>query len=147
MAAMNSSGTVLKYGTASATDTLKIKDTPVIMAKRSSLETTCLSDDARTYIPGIRETAESFDFTANYEASVFEKLNKLTETQCCALQYSDNSGYTWKGKISASVNEAAVDAVLEMTISITPENVPIWVKDVSTATSYGAGDEDESGET
>lgn len=133
--AMNSHGTVLKYGAESATTELKIKDTPVIMAKRSSLETTTLSDDARTYIPGIRETAESFDFTANYDPEVFAVLNALTETQKCALVYSDNSGYTWEGKISASVNEAAVDAVLEMTISITPSTVPVWSKTVSGSTT------------
>lgn len=131
MAAMSAYNTVLKYGADSPTTPIVIKDTPVIMAKRSSLETTTLSDDARCYIPGIRETSESFDFTANYDSEVFATLNGLTATQKCALVYSDGSGYTWDGKISASVNEAAVDAVLEMTISITPESVPVWSKTVS----------------
>ena len=130
--AMSAYNTVLKYGPSSPSTQITIKDTPVIMAKRSSLETTTLSDDARTYIPGLRETAESFDFTANYDAEVFGTLNELTETQKCALIYSDGSGYTWDGKISVSVNEAAVDAVLEMTISITPESVPVWAAKVST---------------
>lgn len=129
--AMSAYNTVLKYGSDAPNTVIEIKDTPVIMAKRSSLETTTLSDDARTYIPGIRETAESFDFTANYDSEVFATLNALAETQKCALVYSDGSGYTWDGKISASVNEAAVDAVLEMTISITPETVPVWAKAVS----------------
>lgn len=129
--AMSAFNTVLKYGADSPTTELVIKDTPVIMAKRSSLETTTLVDDARTFIPGIRETSESFDFTANYDSVVFSTLNALTETQKCALVYSDGSGYTWDGKISVSVNEAAVDAVLEMTISITPESVPVWVAKVS----------------
>jgi hypothetical protein len=130
---MSAYNTVLKYGADSPTTPIVIKDTPVIMAKRSSLETTTLSDDARTYIPGIRETSESFDFTANYDSEVFATLNGLTEAQKCALVYSDGSGYTWDGKISASVNEAAVDAVLEMTISITPESVPVWSKAVANA--------------
>lgn len=129
--AMSAFNTVLKYGADSPTTELVIKDTPVIMAKRSSLETTTLVDDARTFIPGIRETSESFDFTANYDSEVFATLNALTETQKCALVYSDGSGYTWDGKISVSVNEAAVDAVLEMTISITPESVPVWAAKVS----------------
>jgi hypothetical protein len=128
---MSAYNTVLKYGADSPTTTIVIKDTPVIMAKRSSLETTTLSDDSRTYIPGIRETSERFDFTANYDSEVFATLNGLTEVQKCALVYSDGSGYTWDGKISASVNEAAVDAVLEMTISISPESVPVWSKTVA----------------
>ena len=131
MAAMSAFNTVLKYGADSPTTTVVIKDTPVIMAKRSSLETTTLSDDSRTFIEGIRETSESFDFTANYDSEVFATLNGLNGVQKCSLVYSDGSGYTWDGMISASVNEAAVDAVLEMTISIVPTSVPVWSKTVS----------------
>ena len=131
MAAMSAYNTVLKYGADSPTTTVVIKDTPVIMAKRSSLETTTLSDDSRTFIEGIRETSESFDFTANYDSEVFATLNGLSGVQKCSLVYSDGSGYTWDGMISASVNEAAVDAVLEMTISIVPTSVPVWSKTVS----------------
>lgn len=130
--AMTAYNTVLKYGADSPTTQITIKDTPVILAKRSSVETTTLSDDARTYIPGIRETSESFDFTANYDSEIFATLNALTEAQKCALVFSDGSGYTWDGNISASVNEAAIDAVLEMTISITPTSVPVWAKAVAT---------------
>ena len=129
--AMTAYNTVLKYGSDSPTTQISIKDTPVILAKRSSVETTTLSDDARTYIPGIRETAESFDFTANYDSEIFATLNSLDKAQKCALVFSDGSGYTWDGNISASVNEAAIDAVLEMTISITPTSVPVWAKAVS----------------
>ena len=131
--AMTAFGTVLKYGADSPTTQIIIKDTPVILAKRSSVETTTLSDDARTYIPGIRETAESFDFTANYDSEIFATLNALIEAQKCALVFSDGSGYTWDGNISASVNEAAIDAVLEMTVSITPTTEPKWSKSVEAA--------------
>lgn len=130
--AISSKGTVLKYGETTPDTEIVIKDTPVILAKRSSIETTTLSDDQRTFIPGLREGSESFDFTCNYDATVFETLNGLTDKdQKCALVYSDGSGYTWTGKISASVSEAAVDAVLEMVVSITPSTTPIWVKNVN----------------
>ena len=128
--AMTAYNTVLKYGADAPTTKLTIKDTPVILAKRSSVETTTLSDDARTYIPGLRESSESFDFTANYDSDVFATLNALTEPQKCALVFNDGSGYAWDGNISASINEAAIDAVLEMTISITPTTVPVWSKSV-----------------
>lgn len=126
--AMTAYNTRLMYGSTSPTTQITIKDTPVILAKRSSVETTTLSDDARTFVPGIRETSESFDFTCNYDSEVFATLNALTEVQKCALVFSDGSGYTWDGNISASVNEAAIDAVLEMTVSITPTSVPVWSK-------------------
>lgn len=131
--AMTAYNTRLMYGADSPTTQITIKDTPVILAKRSSVETTTLSDDARTYIPGIRETSESFDFTCNYDSEVFEALNNLDTAQKCALVYSDGSGYTWDGNISASVKEAAIDAVLEMTVSITPTTEPKWSKNALSA--------------
>lgn len=129
--AMSAQGTVFKYGATSPSTEVTIKDVPQIMAKRSSLETTDLSCDARTFIPGLRETSESFDFTANYDATVFGELNALDGIQKCAVIYGDGSGYTWDGYISAAVSEAAVDAVLEMVVSVTPTTVPVWAAKVS----------------
>ena len=56
--AINSVGTKLMYGETTPNTEIVIKDTPVILAKRSSIEVTSLSDDQRTYIPGIREGSE-----------------------------------------------------------------------------------------
>ena len=50
--AINSVGTKLLYGETTPNTEIVIKDTPVILAKRSSIEVTSLSDDQRTYIPG-----------------------------------------------------------------------------------------------
>jgi hypothetical protein len=130
--ALHTYNTVLKYGTTSPTTTLRIKDFPSILGKRSSIEVTDLSDDAQTFIPGIRQQGESFDFLANYDPEAYAAINALDAVQKCALVYSDGSGYTWDGKISASVNEGSVDAVVEMTISITPETVPVWAAKVAT---------------
>lgn len=119
-------GVSLKYGADSPTTVVTIKDFPSLLGKRNSLETTTLSDDAQTFIQGIRSQSESFDFTANYDPEVYSEINALTAIQKCSLTFSDGSGYTWDGYISASVNEGSVDAVLEMTISITPSSVPVW---------------------
>lgn len=118
--------TSLKYGSDSPNTEIVIKDFPSLLGKRNALETTTLSDDAQTFVPGIRAQSESFDFTANYDASVYAAINALDEVQKCSLTFSDGSGYTWDGYLSASVNEGSVDAVLEMTISITPSTVPVW---------------------
>ena len=118
--------TVLKYGADSPSTEIVIKDFPSLLGKRNAIETTTLSDDAQTFIQGIRSQAETFDFTANYDPTVYAALNGLTGIQKCSLEFSDGSGYTWDGYISASVNEGAVDAVLEMTVSIVPASVPVW---------------------
>ena len=105
-----------------------IKDFPSILGKRSALEVTTLSDDAQRFIPGIRQTEESFDFTTNYDATVYAEINALTDDQECKLTFGDGSNYTWNGGVSASINEGSVDAVMEMTISVTPSTVPVWAK-------------------
>lgn len=126
--AISTFGVSLKYGPESPTTEVVIKDFPSLLGKRSSLETTTLSDDAQTFIAGIRQQSESFDFTANYDATVYNTLNSLDENQKWELSFSDGSKYTWEGSVSVSVNEGAVDAVIEMTISVTPATVPVWAK-------------------
>jgi len=124
--AISTYGVTLKYGETTPTTVLKIKDFPSLLGKRSALETTTLSDDAQTYIPGIRQQSETFDFTANYDPTELSVINALTNVQKCELEFSDGSKFEWDGYISASVNEGAVDAVVEMTISITPTTVPVF---------------------
>lgn len=118
---------VLKYGaTSSPSTTIDIKSFPQILAPRTSLETTTMSDDARTYIQGIRETPDSFDFTCNWDKTVFNTINSLTAEQYCELDFSDGSSFSWKGYMSAANNDGDVNAVVEMTISVTPTTVPVF---------------------
>lgn len=126
--AISTYGVTLKYGTTTAQTPIKIKDFPQILGARSALETTTLSDDAQTFIPGIRQQSETLDFTTNYDADEMETINGLTAVQKCELAFSDGSKYTWDGYISAAINEGSVDAVVEMTISITPTTVPVFSK-------------------
>ena len=127
--ALHTSHTVFKYGAETPTTEVRIKDFPSILGKRSAIEVTDLSDDAQRFIQGIRQQSESFDFTANYDPAVYAEINALgDDAQKCALTFSDGSGYTWDGQISASINEGAVDAVIEMTISVVPNTVPVWAQ-------------------
>lgn len=124
--AMSTYGTVFKYGESNASKTLAIKSYPQVMAKRSALEVTSLSDDAKVYIAGVRETPDSLDFTMNYDAAVFAEINALTGVQKCELTFSDGSGFTWDGYLSASNNDGSVNAVAEMTVSVMPATVPVF---------------------
>ena len=125
--AISTYGTTFKYGSDTASKTLAIKSYPEILAKRSALETTTLSDDAKTYIPGIRETPDSFPFTMNWDAEVFADINALSGVQKCELAFSDGSKFTFDGYLSASNNEGSVNAVAEMTVSVMPATVPVFV--------------------
>ena len=124
--AMSTYGTTFKYGSDSASKTLAIKSYPEILAKRAALETTTLGDDAKTYIPGIRETPDSLPFTMNWDAAVFAEINALTEVQKCELAFSDGSSFTFDGYLSAANNAGEVNAVAEMTISVMPASVPVF---------------------
>lgn len=126
--ALSTKGVTLAYGSSTPQTPIVIKSFPSVLGKRSALETTTLSDDAQTFIPGIIQQEESFDFTANYDATIYESLNTLKEVQKCSLTFPDGSKYTWDGYISVSVNEGDVDAVIEITVSITPTTVPVWAK-------------------
>lgn len=126
--ALSSYNTTLTIGS----KTYAIKDFPSILGQRSALETTTLSDDAQTFIPGIRQQSESFPFLANYDATVYAEINALTTEQECKLTFGDGSSYTWNGMASVSINEGSVDAVLEMTISVVPSDVPVWAKGSTT---------------
>ena len=127
--ALHSYNTVFKYGAETPSTEVRIKDFPSLLGKRSAIEITDLSDDAQRYLQGIRQQSESFDFTANYDPTVYAEINALgADIQKCSLTFSDGSGYTWDGQISASVNEGSVDAVIEMTISVVPNTVPVWAK-------------------
>lgn len=109
-----------------ATKEYDIKDFPSILGQRSALETTTLSDDAQTFIQGIRQTSDNFPFLMNYDATKYSELNALSGEQECKLTFGDGSNYSWKGYVSASINEGSVDSVLEMTVSVTPSTVPVW---------------------
>lgn len=127
--AITTYNTKLSYASAEAGDykDIDIKSFPSILGKRSSIETTCLSDDAQTFIQGIRQQAESFDFTANWDKTVFSELNALSDVaQYWKLTFQDGSNFTWKGTVSVSNGEGGVDEVQEMTISVTPNTVPVY---------------------
>ena len=126
MSELSTYGISLKYGKESATTDVKIKDFPSVLGKRNALEVTDLSDDAQRFIPGIRSQSESLDFTANYNGTVYAAINALDEVQKCELSFPDGSKFAWEGWVSASIKEGAVNAVMEMTISITPTTVPVW---------------------
>lgn len=124
--AISTYATTFKYGASTPTTAIAIKDFPSVTGQRSALETTTLQDSARTYIQGIFDTPESFDFTCNFDGTVLATINALTDPQKCELAFSDGAKYTWEGLLSASVNEGGVDEVLEMTITVTPSTVPVF---------------------
>ena len=86
------------------------------------IQTTTLSDDAHTYIDGIKDQ-QALEFTANYAMEDLKKANALSTETTFWLEFGEGgvSGiFTWKGTASAFVNGEGVNGVVEMTITSTP---------------------------
>lgn len=124
---------LMKKGSGSSYEKLvDIKDYPDLGGEPEMLDTTTLSDGARTYIPGI-QSQEALTFTANYTKNDYTTLKALegTEYDFAVWFGASVSGGTvtpdgsdgkfeFKGKLVVFVTGGGVNEVVDMTISIAP---------------------------
>ena len=118
--AISTLGVTLKMGeSAEALSKLvDIKDFPDLIGDPNMLETTTLSDEAVTNIPGIR-SSDMLTFTCNYTKDDFTAVNeKANIPMYYALEFSDGSQFTWQGQHTCGVPGKGVDEVIEFTINI-----------------------------
>lgn len=113
-----------------------VKDSPDLGGAPEMLETTTLTDRARTYIPGIQEN-EAKTFTLNYDKDIFDFLYSLrgvlhgfavwlggTEDADGSVTPTGEYGkYAWGGYLDVYVNSAGVNEVRNMTVTIAPSTV------------------------
>ena len=121
---MHKSGTGSTY-----TKLIDIKDFPDLGGAPEMLETTTLSDNMQTYIPGI-QSLDALEFTANYTLADFQKIKAMegTETDFAVWFGAEgvNGKFQFKGQISAFPTGGGVNEVVGMTISIAP-STPITI--------------------
>lgn len=124
---------LMKKGTGDTWEkVIDIKQFPDLGGSPENLETTTLSDNMQTYIPGI-QSLDALEFTANYTLEDFKKLKKLegkTETYAVWLGGTETGGvltptgsdgkYKFEGQLSAFPNGGGVNEVVGMTITIAP---------------------------
>lgn len=109
-----------------------IKDYPDLGGEPEMLDTTTLSDGARTYIPGI-QSQEALTFTANYTSTDYATLKALEGTEYdfavwfggtvangVATPTGSDGKFEFKGKLVVFVTGGGVNEVVDMTISIAP---------------------------
>ena len=107
---------------ADGTKLCDIKDFPDLGGAPEMLETTTLSDAAKTYIAGIKDQ-QALEFTANYSATDYAAVNALTTTTAFTLEFGADgvSGtFTFSGTASAYIVGAGVNEVVDMKIVIVP---------------------------
>lgn len=111
---------------------IDIKEFPDLGGEPDLLETTTLSDNMQTYIPGI-QSMEGLTFTANYTLTDFETLKEMENTEKDFSVWFGGTGeadsltptgedgkFTFKGKLSVYPNGGGTNEVVGMTITIAP---------------------------
>ena len=105
------------------TKLIDIKDFPDLGGAPEMLETTTLSDNMQTYIPGI-QSLDALEFTANYTLADFKKIKAMEGTDTAFAVWFGADGvdgkFEFNGQISAFPVGGGVNEVVGMTISIAP---------------------------
>ena len=102
---------------------IDIKDFPDLGGAPEMLETTTLSDNMQTYIPGI-QSLDALEFTANYTLADFKKIKAMEGKDTAFAVWFGAEGadgkFEFNGQISAFPVGGGVNEVVGMTISIAP---------------------------
>lgn len=102
-----------------------VKGIPQIGGAPEQLETTDLDRNVQTFIDGI-QSQEPMSVVINADKTVRTTLKTLKDTEKQYSWWLGNDGlgsegkFTGKAKLSYYINEAGVNAVVEMTITLTP---------------------------
>ena len=115
-----------------------IKEFPDLGGAPEMLETTPLSDNMQTYIPGI-QSLDALEFTANYTKADFTALKALDGVENNYAVWFGGTGegenltptgsdgkFEFKGQLSVFPVGGGVNEVVDMTITIAP-STPITV--------------------
>ena len=142
----NTIGVKLKYAveasagtrpTSGYTQIPDIKSTPAIDINPNKLEVTNLEDQYRRYVDGVKDVGDSFDFTANLTADLKTKWNACVSAAASAFASGKSTWFEISipnfdsfyfagipGELG--VNEMGVDAVIESTLHIVPNQIAGW---------------------
>ena len=109
---------------------IDIKDFPDLGGAPEMLETTTLSDNIQTFIPGIQQ-GDTLDFRANYTKADYTTLKALegsslklavwfggTESNGTVTPTGSDGKYEFDGQLSVYIVGGGVNEVVDMTISI-----------------------------
>ena len=114
-----------------------IKSTPAIDINPNKIEVTNLEDQYRRYVDGVKDVGDSFDFTANLTASLKTAWNSLVTAAEAAwsrgkatwfeISIPNFDSFYFAGiPGELGVNEMSVDAVIEATLHVVPNEIGGW---------------------
>jgi len=114
-----------------------IKNTPAIDINPNKVEVTNLEDQYRRYIDSVKDVGDSFDFTANLTADLKTKWASCVTSAASAwasgkatwfeISIPNFDSFYFAGiPTELGVNEMGVDAVIESTLHIVPNQIAGW---------------------
>lgn len=119
--AISSYNTILKWGESAEalTKVVDIKSFGDLGGEAEQIDTTTLSDSAKTSISGIKEQG-TIAFVCNYDKTTYEtvKTNEKKDLYF-ALEFQDGSKFTWQGQYTTVVSGKGVNEAMEFTINVT----------------------------
>lgn len=131
---------LMKKGDSAYEKLVDIKEFPDLGGAPEMLETTTLSDNMQTYIPGI-QSLDALEFTANYTKEDYTKLKALDGVENDYAVWFGGTGegenlvptgsdgkFQFKGQLSVFPVGGGVNEVVDMTITIAP-STPITMAD------------------
>lgn len=114
---------------------LAAKSMPAPIDARNTVESTTMEDDAQTFEEGIRQNSQKA-YTGNLEKKYLDNVVNVLKGQVDLMQLYGTDGvggvakYAYTGQVSAQPNEVSgTDQILEMTVTGTPNTVPIKCTD------------------
>jgi hypothetical protein len=142
----NTIGVRLKYAVESSagtrptsgyTEIPDIKQTPSIDINPNKLQVTNLVDQYHRYVDGVRDVGDSFDFLANLTASmktIWASMVSAADTAWASgkstwyeISIPNFDSFYFAGRpTELGVNEMSVDAVIESTLHIVPNQIAGW---------------------
>lgn len=125
--AISTISTVLKWGETDSALAKKvdIKDFPDLIGDPSMIETTTLSDDAQTFIPGVK-AMDMMTFTFNLDKTTGAAVKEDEGKELYySLEFSDGTTFKWQGKHTLGVPGKGVDEAVEGTINIAPSTAVV----------------------
>ena len=125
--AISTISTILKWGETESALAKKvdIKDFPDLIGEPSMIETTTLSDDAQTFIPGVK-AMDMMTFTFNLDKTTGAAVKEDEGKELYySLEFSDGTTFKWQGKHTLGVPGKGVDEAVEGTINIAPSTAVV----------------------
>ena len=129
---------LMQKNEATWTKLIDIKDFPDLVGEPEMLETTTLSDNMQTYIPGI-QSLDALSFTANYTKTDYTTLKALENTTKEYAVWFGGTGegetltptgsdgkFKFSGQLTVFPMGGGVNEVVSMQINIAP-STPITV--------------------